>query len=92
MPAFLENGDLVFLETVSDAAGIYGSKKEIGYEDKFNRHYMGRVYDKYKASPYVGYGAKEIATMGVQGVLTNKWQMAADKDYLDLTLGILATQ
>ena len=63
-------------------------KKEMGYEDEFSRHYMGR---EYKGEPIDNF-TREIATMGVQGVLTNKWSMAADPEYLDLTLGILASQ
>jgi len=63
---------------------IYGSgSDEVGYKDEFKEHYSGKVYRS---------GAREVATMGVEGVLSNKYFMVGDTDYMDVSLGILATQ
>ena len=86
--AKIENDFLVSRTKGEKSTTIYTNKdgtKEVGFEDKFKEHYMGRQYGGLHST-------REVATMGVQGVLTNKWDMAADSEYLDLTLGILASQ
>jgi ParB-like chromosome segregation protein Spo0J len=63
---------------------IYQGSGEMGYEDKFTDHYIGRVYQ------HLDYG--EVLTCAMEGIFHNQHGILrkADWDLVEFTLGVLA--
>lgn len=72
------NDDLMKL---SDVTGIKDyADNEVTRVDKFNSPYMGKDYDR---------EGTELLSMGIEGLISGKYELEKDKDYATLILGIL---